>query len=413
MLLPLKICFSAFGICVSLLVGYGLTQIAWQPERVTPETFPVTEPRLANGDVDYFSALMTQHYSDLRKHPEKNGFPRIKKRMQDEKIIFPADEPERENWVAEHEAFLDELSEAVKEPYFLPEWKRPEGLLFNLNFCDENETQIKLARMLEARVKRSVKAGDPERAIDALLALYLLGRKVGQGPGLVPLTVETGIESMAQSRLKELLDSKKVTVSQLNRLEAGLASLPAPLTLSEIQDRNQFIAFDALQRFLHAPFTRETADSLSAKESWLRHFIDKNIVREYFYRKWRALRAIESEPDPQKRQKQYELFEKNCLAASHSRSTASLFFLRGRSEYCGAMALALLIPSENYQLDAALRKSEAAFQLVCLSVRLERFRLQKTEFPAASFPDGPAFPSAPLLPKNAEGPHSLTNQPPQ
>lgn len=87
----LKICASALGVLLGLLAGYALTQIAWSPEKVTPETFLVTEPRLENGDVDYFEALM-RHYSDLREHPEKNGFPHIQKTNSGRKYYFPTPE---------------------------------------------------------------------------------------------------------------------------------------------------------------------------------------------------------------------------------------------------------------------------------------------------------------------------------
>lgn len=276
----------------------------------------------------------------------------------------------------EHGAFLDELSEAVKKPYFLPEWERPAGMIFELS--TESDTLRNLGQMLSARAQCSVEAGDAERAIDDILTLFLFGRKVGQGPGIVPALVGTAIESMGQYRLRDLLHSEKATDAQLARLETGLKALPAALTFPEILAREQFFTFDALQTLLRNPFTWEEALETGAKSEkgcWLGIFFDKNLLREYFCREWRTLNAIASEPDPLERQRRYEIFEKEFDDSCQSLSPLALFFLRSRSEYVGRMFLALLIPAE-CQLDTGIKRRDTIFRISLLAVQTERFRIQ-------------------------------------
>ncbi len=81
-----KILAGSFGVLAGLALGFAATQISWRPVEIRPETFYVTEPRLENGNVDYFAVLM-QNYTEIYAHPEQNGFLTLEKALEDANLM--------------------------------------------------------------------------------------------------------------------------------------------------------------------------------------------------------------------------------------------------------------------------------------------------------------------------------------
>ena len=65
-----------------------------------------------------------------------------------------------------------------------------------------------------------------------------------------------------------------------------------------------------------------------------------------------------------------------------SRSIASFFLLRGRSEGYGAMILGLLLPAVQ-QLDEAIERRDTSFRLSCLAIQTELCKIQNGRYPAS------------------------------
>ena len=162
------------------------------------------------------------------------------------------DLPQFKDWIAENEAGLNLLGEAVRQPVFrAPEVRnsKDETLLDMSGRLGRSQIFRNFARAVQARALYRTGIGDIDGAIDDVITSYLLARHVSNHRTHVDYLVGIAIESMAVSIHFGANPAAPPSRAQLQRLFDTIRALPPLPKIEDFMVVERFQALSVLQEF--------------------------------------------------------------------------------------------------------------------------------------------------------------------
>jgi len=158
------------------------------------------------------------------------------------------DFPALQGWLAENEAGLNLLGEAVRKPVF----RAPEVRVNFASFWNSSATPMifrEFARALSARAYYRIGIGNIDGAIEDIITCYLLARHVGKHGTHDDYLVGIAIEGMAASIHVGANPAAPPNRTQLQRLFDAIRSLPPSQKLEDCLEAERFFALRVLQEY--------------------------------------------------------------------------------------------------------------------------------------------------------------------
>lgn len=183
--------------------------------------------------------------------------------------------PEVYSWIATNEGILPQIQAACHRPdIYMPIVAGSRLIDIELDHIAINQftTYLSAYAMLKAH------EGDRDRAIDALVSLGLLGRRVMEMPEEITFLRGVGARAMADQLLLLAIRQPNITAEQLTRLGMALEGLhPPAIDVSQFVEWNRMRFLDAICKLVKEIQDKPAARKLKASESLV-------VANEYFDR---------------------------------------------------------------------------------------------------------------------------------
>lgn len=244
-----------------------------------------------------------------------------------EKPWSPAEFPLAAKWLVHIEPSLNLVHEAAKRPgYYRPIVFGEEGELINVLLIDLQAMRL-AAKSLSCRVMQRIQSGEFASAVDDVGLIYQLGAWCGESPWLISQLIQASIYAMADLAVHELVDSGKLSESDVKRLQDHIFASPPLVALDQMLD------IPARLMILQTLVKRHIEDHPRPEDSlWVRfnmRLVDWNLALAEVNKVYDELLPLVRLTDP----RQFAV-QKPLLLAS-LRSNQDLGFLGGALEGVG------------------------------------------------------------------------------
>lgn len=281
---------------------------------------------------------------------------------------------------------LDTLSVAVRKPYYVSWYKRPNDCLLSLH--QENcQFDLQLAKTIQLRINQSIGDDRPDDAISDIATLYRLAYHVRTGPGIRSMLVGTTVEGYGGESIRQLLLSGKATDSQLAALDEELSTLPRRTPVQNSMHGEYVTVFDSLQAFYQNRMSVFKVSPRNATRFRISDVVDETAFRKQFSKIFLPYCDAVADPDPVERLEKIRNAD-DLLGIERANQSWAPYLIRdastcsGRSRFLGTSMTRLLLPVTHNCLIADLR-TEEYFRLNRIVIALERFRLAHNQYPKA------------------------------
>lgn len=199
------------------------------------------------------------------------------------------DAPELVDWIKEIDVPLDALAEMVRKPCFISpllqdresmETGKSQTMLSNFN---DMQFYRSLARRFSARANYRIAQGNIDGAIDDILSIHHLARRMEQHGFLIHFLVAVAIESVAESIPFAGNPERQPTLAELKKFQRELDALPKRKDLNSIYQAERFYILNALQSVYPSKLSvDEWAAGLGSKWlGWKSMRSNPNVVFRY------------------------------------------------------------------------------------------------------------------------------------
>jgi hypothetical protein len=305
--------------------------------------------------------------------------------------------PEVNRWLKSCESDMDACVEALRRPqYYYPlvdsldeessKFCSPlTGALLPLpQYCRD------VARALTARGMRRAGEGDVDDAKHDILAVFRLGRFVGQGATLIEYLVGIAIESSAQECVIALINSGRLDAAGAAKLEAELVALPAAATLTEkVQLGERLTALDlAIAMADHGPGVLSMVSNINLPDQRMDgSAVDWDTTLRTINRWYDRLGIAIEKPTFSERAAAVEELNESLKQVTKSEVLELVQIFQGApgdatasGKQLGDFISALTVPGSG-QPHVAATRLRSRHDLMMLALRLHQFRLQNGELP--------------------------------
>ncbi|MEX1026599.1 MAG: hypothetical protein WD049_01135 [Candidatus Paceibacterota bacterium] len=308
-----------------------------------------------------------------------------------------AEFPQVHRWLQSCESDMDACVDALRRPqYYYP-------LVDSLDeetskFCSPLTGVLLplpqkcrgVARALTARAMQRTGEGNIQGAREDVLAVFCLGRFVGQGPTLIECLVGIAIESIAQECAIELLNSGRLDVAATSTLEADLVALPPPTTVKEkVRLGERLTALDlAIAMADHGPGVLSMISNISLPDQQMdASSIDWDTTLRTINQWYDRLEIAIGKPTFSERVAAVESLNESLNRAAKSEVLELVRIFQGASgdatasgKRLGDFISALTVPGcgPPHVAETRLRSRR---NLLMLAIRLHQHRLRNGDFP--------------------------------
>lgn len=174
------------------------------------------------------------------------------------------DLPMLADWISGAEKPLDATAEMIRKPFFfipvLQSWESHESGKSDLLFYRVYEHYgliVELACQFQARANFRIASGDIDGALDDIVTLLHLGRKIQLGAGLEQMRLGISCESRAYKTALGGNPRQLPTMEQLFRFRNELDALPPRPDFEEILENERTLYLDVIQTYYVRGIERE------------------------------------------------------------------------------------------------------------------------------------------------------------